>query len=70
MVFKKKRMIARLIIEGLDDLITPDIEDIMDDLDGCEASPSCWARQVRDEPVLWCVGKSGVGREVNEADCI
>ena len=70
MVFKKKRMVMRLTEEGRADMITPEIEAIMDDLDGQEASESCWDRRVHGEPVLWVVGKSGKGTYVNENDCV
>lgn len=68
--FSKEKMISRLKREGLADQITPDIEKIMDNLDGQEATSSCWRRQVYDEPVYWCVGKDGKGEYVNENDCI
>ena len=69
MVFRKSKMIARLIEEGREDMITKDVEAIMDNLDGQKASESCWRRQVYDEPVLWVVGKDGKGEYVNERDC-
>ena len=69
MKFYKEKMINRLKAEGRGDAITPDILAIMDNLDGQDASASCWARQVHGEPVFWCVGKDGKGYEVNEADC-
>ena len=69
MKFSKDLMVARLTREGLADQITDEIEAIMDNLDGQEASASCWERQVNDKPVLWVVGKNGKGTYVNEADC-
>ena len=69
LVFKKQKMIDRLTAEGRADQITQDVLDIMDNLDGCKASASCWRRQVYDEPVLWVVGKDGNGEYVNENDC-
>lgn len=69
MRFKKKLMIARLKKEGLSDKITPEIEKIMNNLDGCEATSSCWNRRVFDDPVLYVVGKDGTGQYVNENDC-
>ena len=66
--FSKRKMIERLIKEGLGDKITPDIEAIMDDLDGQPTTEQCWDRQVKGEPLLWCVGKSGVGQYVHELD--
>ena len=70
MKFSKKRMIQRLTREGKTDKITPDIETIMDNLDGQEATASCWNRQVYGEPVLYVIGKDGKGEYVNESDCI
>lgn len=70
MVFKKERMVARLEREGRADLIDDEIRQIMDDLDGQEASTSCWNRRVYDEPVVLVVGKSGKSHYVNENDCI
>ena len=69
MKFSKQMMIDRLTREGRAEEITPDIEAIMDNLDGQTASASCWRRQVYDEPVLFVVGKDGVGKYVNENDC-
>lgn len=69
MVFKKSKMIARIEKEGRTDMLTPDVLEIMDNLDGQFANPSNWERQVYGEPVLWVVGKNGEGEYVNEADC-
>ena len=68
-VFSKEKMVARLIAEGRTDSLTPDIEAIMDNLDGQEATEHCWNRQVYGSPVLWVIGKDGVGEYVNEQDC-
>lgn len=68
--FSKQRMIDRLTAEGRANQITPDVVAIMDNLDGCVAIASCWARVVQGRPVLWCVGKDGEGELVNEFDCI
>lgn len=68
-VFRKEKMVSRLIAEGRTDGLTPDIEAIMDNLDGQEATEHCWNRQVYGSPVLWVVGKNGVGDYVNEQDC-
>ena len=70
MKFSKEKMIARLTAEGRADAITDGIIAIMDNLDGQEASASCWKRQVYDEPVLYVYGKDGHGEYVNEEDCI
>ncbi len=70
MKFCKDRMIARLTEEGRAEAITDGILAIMDNLDGQEASASCWKRQVYGEPVLYVVGKDGNGEYVNEVDCI
>ena len=69
MKFSKQKMIDRVTKEGNAYLIDDNIIKIMDNLDGCEASTSCWRRQVHDEPVLWVVGKDGTGEYVNEDDC-
>lgn len=66
--FSKRKMVERLIKEGKGDQITTEIEAIMDDLDGQPTTEQCWDRQVLDEPVLWCVGKSSHGQYVNELD--
>lgn len=68
MKFSKKKMIERLKQEGREDMINPAIEKIMDDLDGQEVTTNCWHRQVYDEPVYYCIGKSGVGQYVHEND--
>lgn len=70
MKFYKERMIARLTKEGLADQITPEIIAIMDNLDGQEATASCWNRRVFGEPVYWVIGKDGTGEYVNEYDCV
>ena len=69
MKFRKERMIARLTEEGRADMITPEIEAIMDNLDGQDENPSNWRRQIYDEPVMYVIGKDGEGEYVNEADC-
>lgn len=69
MVFSKKKMVDRITREGRADLIGPEEEAIMDNLDGQEATRSCWRRVVYGEPVLWVVGKDGNGNYVNERDC-
>jgi hypothetical protein len=68
MKFRKQKMIDRLTQEGKADQITKEIEEIMDDLDGQEVDTQCWDRQVKGEPVYWCVGKSGKGEYVHELD--
>lgn len=67
--FSKQRMIERLTKEGRAKAITEEVVRIMDNLDGQEASASCWRRQVYGEPVLYVVGKDGTGEYVNELDC-
>lgn len=70
MRFKKEKMIKRLEQEGLSDQITPEIDEIMDALDGQTVTAQCWRRQVYDDPVYWCESKDGkIGRYVNEVDC-
>ena len=68
MKFNKEKMIERLIKEGLANKITSEIISVMDDLDGQSVDANCWDRQVKGEPVYWCVGKSGNGYYVNEND--
>lgn len=68
-VFRKEKMVARIIAEGRTDMLTPEIDAIMDKLDGREATDHCWRRQVLGEPVLYVVGRGGTGTYVNEADC-
>ena len=69
MVFRKQKMVDRLTSDGRADQITPDIEAIMDNLDGCEATENCWNRRVYGEPVMYVIGKDGNGDYVNELDC-
>ena len=69
MKFSKEKMIKRITEEGRTDMIDETVLEIMDNLDGQEASASCWRRVVHDEPVLWVVGKDGHGTYVNEKDC-
>lgn len=69
MIFRKQKMIDRLIKEGLKDKITEEIIAIMDDLDGQRADENCWNRRVKGEPVYYVMGKSGKGEYVNEKDC-
>ena len=70
MKFSKDKMVARLTKAGLADQITPDVIKIMDNLNGQQATASCWLRVVHGEPVYWVVGKDGHGEYVNEADCL
>lgn len=67
--FSKELMLKRLEEQGMLDQVDDDIIKIMDDLDGQEVTESCWRRQVYDEPVYYCIGKSGEGNYVNENDC-
>ncbi len=69
MKFYKELMIKRLKDLGLEEQITPEVKKIMDNLDGQDASASCWLRVVKDEPVLYVIGKDGKGEYVNETDC-
>lgn len=70
MRFVKERMIERVKAAGKEEMLTDDVMETMDNLDGCEATTSCWRRQVMMEPVLWVVGKNGEGEYVYEGDCI
>ena len=70
MRFSKERMVKRVTDAGMGHMLDEKTLAKMDDLDGCEASPSCWERVVNGKPLLWVVGKSGEGSYVNEADCI
>ena len=67
--FSKTKMLERIKSEGRMDMVGETELAIIDDLDGQDAVESCWARRVYGEPVLWVVGKSGVGHYVNENDC-
>lgn len=69
MKFSKQKMIDRVTKEGKANMIDDEVLKIMDNLDGCQATISCWRRQVYDEPVLWVIGKDGTGQYVNEDDC-
>lgn len=63
-------MIERLTKEGREKMITNEIMDIMDNLDGQKAIENCWERQVNNNPVYWVIGKNGKGEYVNENDCM
>ena len=69
MKFVKEKMFKRVTEAGKADLLDEKTIEIIDNLDGCEATSSCWERVVNDAPVLWVVGKNGKGEYVNEADC-
>ena len=69
MKFSKEMMIKRITEEGMAEMLDEPTLAIMDNLDGQEATASCWRRQVYMEPVLWVVGKNGEGNYVNEKDC-
>ena len=69
MRFYKSMMLERIGKEGRSGLVGEKELAVMDNLDGCEASASCWERQVNGKPVYWVVGKDGNGFYVNEADC-
>ena len=68
--FSKDKMIKRITKEGKADMINDEVLAIMDNLDGCKVSTSCWRRTVYNEPVYWCVGKDGQGMYINENDVI
>ena len=68
--FSKEKMIKRVTEEGKADMLTPEIMALMDNIDGCEVSTSCWLRTVYQEPVYWVVGKDGTGLYINEKDVI
>lgn len=70
MKFSKEKMIERITAEGREDMLTPDVISIMDNLDGQEALAQCWQRVVMDEPVFYVIGKDGNGEYVNENDCL
>lgn len=69
MRFSKQRMMARLKKEGRLDQVDSEAEAIMNNLDGQEATASCWERIVHNAPVYWVKGKDGKGYYVNENDC-
>ena len=68
-VFKKQKMIDRLTREGRYDKIDQTSFEIMDLLDGKDATDQCWDRQVIGQPVLWVSLGNGHGYYVNENDC-
>lgn len=70
LVFSKKKMMERLTNEGRAEEVTPDLEAIMDALDGKEAIASCWRRVVYNESVYYVRIDEGTGEYVNENDCI
>lgn len=76
MVFRKAKMLERLHGQGLTD---EDIKktcsyafEMMDAMDGKEASANCWRRVVFDEPVLYVEAELPNGESgayVAEEDC-
>lgn len=69
MRFSKDLMLKRLEAEGRLSEVDDESLAVMDNLDGQEATASCWNRVVYGEPVLYVKGKDGEGAYVNEADC-
>ena len=69
LVFSKEKMIDRLRDEGRFNEIDDEILEIMDNIDGMEASPNSWRRQVFDDAVLSVKGRDGKYYDVNELDC-
>lgn len=76
-IYSAKRTIDRVLNEQdpelsrirRDVIRKPEIVKILEDLDGQDATPSCWRRQVQGEPVMYVVGRSGEGQYVSEDDC-
>lgn len=62
-------MIERIIKEGKAEMLTEEILEIMDNLDGQECHFNSWRRQVYGEAVLACYGKDGTIMDVAEVDC-
>lgn len=53
-IFRKQKMLDRLAKNGIKESdIDAECMDIMNKLDGHAATPSCWRRQVYQEPVMW-----------------
>lgn len=69
MVFRKQKMIDRVIAEGNASMIDDTVLAIMDNLDGCYAESYNWESVVKGSNLLWCVGKDGTGQYVNPLDC-
>ena len=69
MVFRKSKRIKRLMDAGMEIIFNEETLRIMDNLDGCPASPFCMGVELLDEPVLYVIGKDGTGRYVNAFDC-
>lgn len=68
-IFRKEKMVARIIAEGRTDMLTPEVDAIMTKLDGHEADSNCWRNVVHGEPVMFVRLADGTGEYVNEADC-
>lgn len=71
LVFRKKKMLARLEKEGRIDQICNKDYELMEKLDGKEATTYCWANIVNDEPLAWIADDSlpDGGVYINIADC-
>lgn len=69
MHFSKQKMIDRLTKEGRANMITDEIMEILDNLDGQPVGTNSWNRQVKGEPVYSCTGKDGKCMDVYEGDC-
>ena len=69
MIFRKQKMIDRLTSEGRYDEIDDNEMEIMELLDGREATDNCWDRQIYGMPVMYVRLEDGAGYYVNEDDC-
>lgn len=69
MIFRKQKMIDRLTSEGRYDEIDDNEMEIMELLDGHEATDICWDRQIYGMPVMYVRLEDGTGYYVNEDDC-
>ena len=68
-VFRKALMQQWITENHKEDMVDDSVREMMDKLDGQEATESCWDRVVKGNPVLWCTGKDGVGTYVREEWC-
>ena len=72
MKFSKEKMIERVTREGRMEMIDENVVKIMDNLDGQVASDLAgrWVHHVIGKPVMWVIGKDGLGEYVLEEDCV
>ena len=72
MKFSKEKMIERITREGRMEMIDEIVVEMMDNLDGQVASDRAgrWMPHMIGKPVMWVIGKDGLGEYVLGEDCV